>query len=101
LVCFQCIDVAIFKHAFGKRQLSCATVNEQRAFDELATVKADKNAFAPKIKMLGLKAFAPYYAFFRGLGSLFRLQPQFDQPAHGLGTIGQIGLFPAPIIKTF
>jgi hypothetical protein len=38
--------------------------NEQCAFHELATIKAGENAFAPKIKMLGLKAFAPDDAFF-------------------------------------
>ena len=47
------------------RQLLCAVVNEQCAFDELATIKAREKAFASKIKILGLKAFAPNYAFFR------------------------------------
>jgi hypothetical protein len=45
--------------------LSCATVNEQRAFHELATIKAGENYFAPEIKVLGLIAFPPYDAFFR------------------------------------
>jgi hypothetical protein len=61
---FQLIDIAIFEYAFGKRQLLGGVVNEQCAFYELATVKAGENAFAPKIKMLGLKAFAPDDAFF-------------------------------------
>jgi hypothetical protein len=45
-------------------QLLRAVVDEQCAFHELAIVKAGENAFAPKIKMLGLKAFAPDDAFF-------------------------------------
>ena len=39
-VLFQLIDVAVFEDAFGKRQVLCAVVNEQCAFDELAAVKA-------------------------------------------------------------
>jgi hypothetical protein len=45
--------------------LSCATVNEQRAFHELATIKAGENYLAPKIKLLGLVALAPYDALFQ------------------------------------
>jgi hypothetical protein len=30
-------------------------VDKQRTFDEFATIKAHENAFAPKIKMAGLK----------------------------------------------
>jgi hypothetical protein len=40
-------------------------VNEQRAFDKLATVKAREKALASKIEILGLKAFAPDDALFR------------------------------------
>jgi hypothetical protein len=40
-------------------------VDKQRAFHELATIVAGENAFASKIKIYGLKAFAVYDALFR------------------------------------
>jgi hypothetical protein len=51
-------------------------VNEQSAFHELAAVKAGENAFASKIKILGLKALTPYDALFRGpLAHFFAFSP--------------------------
>jgi hypothetical protein len=40
-------------------------VDKQHAFHELATIVAGENAFASKIKIYGLKAFAVYDALFR------------------------------------
>jgi hypothetical protein len=75
-ILLQLVDIAVFEHAFGKRQLLCAVVNQQRAFDELATIKAPEKAFASKIKILGLKALAPNYTFFRKpLAHFFGLSP--------------------------
>ena len=61
----ELVNVAIFERAFGKGQLFGAVINEQRAFDELATVKSRQNCLATKIENLGLKARAPYDPLFR------------------------------------
>jgi hypothetical protein len=52
------VDIAIFEVAFGKRQLLCPIVDEQRAFNELAAVKAGKNYLAAKIEMQAPKTLA-------------------------------------------
>jgi hypothetical protein len=44
--------------------LLCVVVDKQCALHELATIIAGENAFASKIKIRGLKAFAVYNAFF-------------------------------------
>jgi hypothetical protein len=64
-VWFHFIDIAVFENAGSERQLLCGVVDQQRAFHKLATVIAGENAFAPKLKMHALEAFAVNDALFR------------------------------------
>jgi len=60
----QPINTAVFKYAGRKCQLLGTVVDQQRAFDEFAIVKARENESASKIEMLRLKTFVPYDALF-------------------------------------
>ena len=58
----------------------CFVVDEQSAFDELATVKPRETDLASKIEMLTLKTFVPDDALFRWF---HRDSPQPDHRASG------------------
>jgi hypothetical protein len=47
----ELINIAVFENAGSERKLLCGMVDQQRAFHELATIIAEENAFAPKIKI--------------------------------------------------
>ncbi|MBR1194087.1 hypothetical protein JQ609_32440 [Bradyrhizobium sp. AUGA SZCCT0169] len=55
---FQFIDIAVFEHALGKRQLLCSVVDEERAIYKFASIKPRKNYLASKIEMLSTKVLA-------------------------------------------
>jgi hypothetical protein len=55
--------------------VNCGVVDQQRAFHKLATVIAGENAFAPKLKMHALEAFAVYDALFRRISRTHSLPP--------------------------
>jgi hypothetical protein len=63
-VLVQLVDITVFEYAGSKRKVFCVVVEKQRTLDELASVKTHENAFASKIELLGLKAFAVYDALF-------------------------------------
>ena len=64
-ILWQLVDITVLENAISEYKLLCCAVDQQGAFQELAAIMACENAFASKIEMNGLKAFAIDNPLFR------------------------------------
>ncbi len=62
----QVIDIAVFEHAAGERDLFCSFTDQQCALHELASIVTGENTFLSEVKRDTLKAFIIKDTLFRG-----------------------------------